>query len=51
MGLSKVEILTRFAGSHTVSVEFQAPGPGGPLAVWTTPMSRATPVTIGDTCK
>ncbi|GAB6858985.1 DUF4012 domain-containing protein [Microbacterium xylanilyticum] len=46
----KIEVFDHFADSHTVNVEFQAPGPGGPLTVWTTPMSRATPVTIGNTC-
>lgn len=47
----KIEVLNHFANSHTVNVEFKAPGPGGPLKVWTTPMSRATPTTIEPTCK
>jgi len=47
----KIEVLSHFADTHTVNVEFTAPGPGGPLKVWTTPMSRATPTTVEPTCK
>lgn len=47
----KVEILNRYNDAHTVSVEFTTPGPGGPLKIWTTPMSRATATTVEPTCK
>lgn len=47
----KIEVLNHFADTHTVNVEFTAPGPGGPLTVWTTPMSRATPTTVEPTCR
>ncbi|MFJ4166462.1 DUF4012 domain-containing protein [Microbacterium sp. NPDC089698] len=47
----KIEVFSHFADTHTVNVEFKAPGPGGPLTVWTTPMSRATPTTVEPTCK
>ena len=46
----KIEVFNHFADAHTVNVEFKAPGPGGPLSVWTTPMSRATPTTVERTC-
>ena len=47
----KIEIGSHYADTHTVNVAFNAPGPGGPLKVWTTPMSRATPTTVEPTCK
>ncbi|MGO4680964.1 DUF4012 domain-containing protein [Microbacterium sp. 2MCAF23] len=48
---AKIEVLSHYADTHTVNVEFTAPGPGGPLKVWTTPMSRATPTTVEPICK
>ncbi|WP_251445705.1 DUF4012 domain-containing protein [Microbacterium sp. USTB-Y] len=47
----KIEILNRYNDSHTVDVAFTAPGPGGPLKIWTTPMSRATSTTVEPACK
>ncbi len=47
----KIEVLNRYNDSHTVDVAFTAPGPGGPLKIWTTPMSRATSTTVEPACK
>ena len=47
----KIEILNRYTDAHTVNVEFTAPGPGGPLTIWTTPMSRATSATVEPACR
>ncbi|GAA4485910.1 DUF4012 domain-containing protein [Microbacterium panaciterrae] len=47
----KFEVFSHLNDSHTIDFSFKTAKTEGPLAVWTTPMSRATPIKIEATCK
>ena len=47
----KVHVMSHLTSVHTIDVRFEGLGAEhGPLDVWTTPMSRATPVDVAPAC-
>ncbi|MDQ4214249.1 DUF4012 domain-containing protein [Microbacterium sp. ASV81] len=47
----KLEVFSHLNDVHTIDFSFKTAKTEGPLAVWTTPMSRATPIKIEPACK
>ncbi|KJL26333.1 DUF4012 domain-containing protein [Microbacterium azadirachtae] len=47
----KVEVVNHLTDTHTIAFSFKTAKTEGPLAIWTTPMSRATPAKVDPTCQ